>query len=59
MMKPGYKTTEFWLTVVSNAAIVLTASADLLPPKWAALALALANTAYALSRAWVKANTLQ
>ncbi len=56
-MKPGYKTTEFWLTLALDAAIVVSAIESVLPPKWAAVAGAVANGLYAVSRGKAKSPT--
>ncbi len=53
-MKPGYKTTEFWLAVLVSAGALVAALADQLPPKYAALASAVSGAAYALSRGLAK-----
>ena len=52
--KPGYKTTEFWLTIAANVAAILAAVADVLPPDKAALVLAVSNGIYAVSRGMAK-----
>lgn len=53
-IKPGYKTTEFWLTMGSNVAAILTTLAGVVPPKWSAIFLIAANGLYALSRGLAK-----
>lgn len=52
--KAGIKTTEFWLTFLVNMSAVAMAAKDILPDKWAAIAVASANFTYALSRGLVK-----
>ena len=42
-MKTGYKTTEFWVTVLAILASVLVASDDLLEPKYSGIAAAIAS----------------
>jgi hypothetical protein len=54
--KPGYKTTEFWLTVAVSVASFVSAVSDNLSPKWAALAAALANGLYAVGRGQAKSG---
>jgi hypothetical protein len=49
-VKPGVKTTEFWVTVVAMA----TALAEHVPAPWGWITLAVANAAYALSRGLAK-----
>lgn len=53
-VKPGYKTTEFWLTLATNIAAVATMSADWLPPKYGVMAIAVANGLYAMLRTLTK-----
>jgi hypothetical protein len=53
-MKPGYKTTEFWVAVLVAVGSLIAALADQLPPKYAALASAVSGAAYALSRGLAK-----
>lgn len=55
-MKPGYKTTEFWVTVLTAVGIVVAALADALPPKWATVAVAVATAAYNVARGLSKIN---
>lgn len=52
--KPGYKTTEFWLTIVSNAIMILGALDGKIDPKVAAIALAVLNGVYTALRGYVK-----
>ena len=53
-MKTGYKTTEFWVTVLAILASVLVASDDLLEPKYSGIAAAIASGKYAISRSLAK-----
>lgn len=55
-MKPGYKTTEFYITLLTIGALILTevSSANLLPLKYASLAAALASAGYAIARGLAK-----
>ena len=53
-MKTGYKTTEFWVTVLAILASVLVASDDLLEPKYSGIAAAIASGMYAISRSLAK-----
>ena len=53
-MKTGYKTTEFWVTVLAILASVLVASDDILEPRWSGLAASLASGLYAISRSLAK-----
>lgn len=52
--KPGYKTTEFWLTLATNVAAVTAMSADWLPPKYGIVAMAVSNGLYAVLRTLAK-----
>ena len=55
-LKPGYKTTELLVTILTNIGLVLAASASWLPPRYAAIGSALSTAAYALSRGLAKLN---
>lgn len=52
--KPGYKTTEFWLTIAVNVAGILATVADVVDVKTAAILLAVSNGLYAISRGQAK-----
>lgn len=52
--KPGYRTTEFWLTLAVNVGAITATIAETLPPQHAAIALAVSNGLYALARGWAK-----
>ena len=56
MLKPGYKTTELAVTVLSAIGFLLAALAGDLSPHWAAIATAVSAGAYAISRGIAKAN---
>ena len=53
---PGWKTSEFWMTAVGQAGLVLAAAGGLLPAKYAALAGALSQVAYSVSRGLAKSG---
>lgn len=57
-MKPGYKTTEFWVTVFAIGGLVVTqlSATNVLPVKYGALAAAIASGLYAISRGLAKLN---
>ena len=55
-MKAGYKTTEFWVTVLTIAGLVIASIATTLPPKQAAMAASVAAAAYAIARGLAKLN---
>lgn len=56
-MKTGYKTTEFWLVIITNLLAVVTAFNGLLDPKTAGIIVAVLNGLYAILRSVVKINT--
>ena len=53
-LKPGYKTTEFLLVVLTAIGMVASGAADWLPAKYAAIGSAIAAGAYAISRGLAK-----
>lgn len=53
-MKPGWQTSEFWLTVATDAGIVAAALTGELSPKYAAIAVAVSKVAYAIARGLAK-----
>ncbi len=53
-MKPGVKSTELIVTVLSEVGYVLAAVTGNLAPHWAAIAAAASQAAYALSRGIAK-----
>ena len=53
---PGWKTSEFWMTALGHAGLILAASSGALPPKYAAMAGALSQLAYNLSRGLTKSS---
>ena len=50
----GWRTTEFWVTVATNASLVCAAASGALPPKYAAVSGALATAFYTIGRSLVK-----
>lgn len=52
--KKGYKTTEFWLTIVGLLAVNLNGVVMTLPDKWQAIGTAVLAGLYALSRGQAK-----
>jgi hypothetical protein len=54
MLKPGYKTTEFAVTVLASVAALVAALAGHLSPKYAALATSVSVGLYAVSRGLAK-----
>jgi hypothetical protein len=53
-MKPGHRTTEFTLTVLVSVGAVAAAIAQVLSPRYAAIASAVSVAAYAISRGITK-----
>ncbi len=53
-MNPGYKTTEFWMTLLAQFAAVLGTVSEILPPKVGAVMLIVSQVGYALSRGLAK-----
>jgi hypothetical protein len=56
MVKPGYKTTEFAVTVLTSLAALVAALAGQLSPRYAAIASAVSVGLYAVSRGLAKAT---
>lgn len=54
MIKPGWQTTEFWVTVLLNVGVVATALQGSLAPKWGAICSTITVAVYALARALTK-----
>lgn len=52
--KPGFKTTEFWVTIATNVAAILAAIGGAMPAEKAGLLLVVANGLYAVSRGLAK-----
>lgn len=53
-MKPGWKSTEFLLTLAGNVSTILMTISGAMDPKSGAIVLAIANGLYALSRGLAK-----
>lgn len=53
-MKPGWKTSEFWISIATDAGIGAAALAGELPPKYAAIATAVSTLGYAIARGLAK-----
>lgn len=56
-MKPGIKTTELIVTVLTDVGLIAAALQGSLPAKWAGLAAAISTAAYAISRGLAKQGT--
>lgn len=56
-MTQGLKTTELWVTVLTDVGLLASSLSGALPPKWAAICAAVANVAYAISRGLAKSGT--
>lgn len=57
-MTKGYKTTEFYLVLATNVAVLAASLADALPARYAAIAASVANVGYALARGLAKFQKL-
>lgn len=57
-VRPGWLSSEFWLTLLTHAGLAAAAVSGLLPGKYAAIASAASQAAYSLSRGLVKASAL-
>lgn len=53
-MKHGLRTTEFWVTVLTDLGLLAAALADALPARWAAVAAAVSTVGYSLARGLAK-----
>ena len=53
-MRPGYKTTEFWLTILSNLSTIIGALTGVIPPEKAAIIIAAINAIYGFLRTVTK-----
>lgn len=54
--KPGWKTTEFWLSLFTAAGAGFAAVGHVLPPQWAAITGAVITAGYSIARGLAKAN---
>lgn len=52
--KPGYQTTEFWVTVLTAVGATAASATNNLPPRYAAFASTISVVAYAISRGLAK-----
>jgi len=52
--KPGWQTTEFWVTVLTAVGATAAAATNNLPPRYATLATTISVVAYAISRGLAK-----
>ncbi len=53
-VKPGYQTTEFWVTLISAIASISASLAEVMPPKVGFILASISTTAYAISRGFSK-----
>jgi hypothetical protein len=53
-MKPGWKTSEFWITGLLITGLVVSSIAAPLSPKWAAIGASISGASYAISRGLAK-----
>lgn len=52
--KPGWKTTEFWITVTTGLSSMLAGVIGILPPEYAVIATSVSAGLYAFSRGLAK-----
>ena len=55
-VKPGWQTTEFWITVIGEIGAVCAAASGVIPSKSAALLMTASAVAYKISRGLAKAG---
>lgn len=53
-MKPGWKTSEFWITALLIVGLTVSAIAASLSPKWAAIGVSISGAAYSIARGLAK-----
>lgn len=53
-LKPGYRTSEFWVTTLAVVGLVLSSAAASLSPRYAAIGASVSAAAYAISRGLAK-----
>lgn len=53
-MKPGLKTSEFWVTVATDVGLIAASLEGSLSPRYAAVAAAVSTAAYAIARGFAK-----
>jgi len=56
LLKDGWKTTEFWVTVLTDAGLLISSVAGVLPAKYAALGASISTALYAVARGLAKLN---
>ena len=56
-MKEGIKSTEFWLTLLTNVTALVGSLQGVIPPEVGAIVVAVANGVYGILRSIVKAKT--
>lgn len=54
--KPGYKTTEFWITLFTTAGTLVGQVQGVIPEPWGVIAAAVCTFGYTVARAWAKAQ---
>lgn len=55
-MKPGWQTTEFWLTVFTTASGLISTYGGLIPTPWGMIISAVVTCGYTISRGMAKQN---
>jgi len=54
VVKPGWKTTEFWMTVIGNLVTVVGTLNGTIPPEKCAIIVSILNTIYTVLRTFAK-----
>jgi len=54
--KPFYQTSEFYITVLTNLGLILSAASNLMPPQYAAFAAVVVNGLYTVARGIAKSG---
>jgi hypothetical protein len=55
-MRPGWKTTEFWMSLLGHATVIAGIASHFLPPATGAAVMGGITAAYSIGRSIVKAN---
>lgn len=56
-VKPGYKTTEFWMSAFTTIGSLVATYQGIIPPPWGIVAAAVCTFGYTAARAFTKGNT--
>ncbi len=56
-VKPGYRTTEFWMSLFTTVGSVVGQIGGLIPAPWGTIAAAVCTFGYTIARSFTKANS--